>query len=470
MIQTTIHKQIILSIFGASGDLAKLKIFPAIYEMAMNSMLPEDFFLFGYGRTSKERSEFIEEFLQSIKESQLPFDKEIAGKLSDKIFYFSGNYDSTEDFSNYRKYIDQIVNNIDFAHIAYFSVPPFIFQSIAENLANTRKSPTEDIRLIIEKPFGGDKKTARDLYHFINRFFHEDQIFLLDHYLGKDEIDNLLHMRHANRILNSMIKGSEVANIQITASESIGVENRVSYFERVGIIKDFVQSHLLQILTLTTMHIPVSKESSSIQREKNAILSALTFPKRPNNIVIGQYSSYKDHDEVNKTSNTSTFAALRIMIDREDWYQVPIYIRVGKKLKRKHMYIVIELKKFGFQKDEHEPNRVMIELQPNSRITIQLLDKISKNNYQTLKLSTDIPCDKRGCLSAHTVLLMNAFINDRSRFLSFSEVLSSWDLIDKIEKYIIDQKIEPIRYEDGSEGPDIHRLITENDNFEWYDC
>ena len=172
------------------------------------------------------------------------------------------------------------------AHLAHFSVPPIVFKDIVKNLGESKKK-TEDIRLIIEKPFGLDKKSATDLYHYIARYFQDEDIYLLDHYLGKSAVQSILHLRHANKILNSMMQGSEVANIQITAFEEEGVKTRVGYFDQVGIIKDMVESHLLQVLSLVAMSIPVTENEKSLHREKYAILSALNFISSKKNIVLG---------------------------------------------------------------------------------------------------------------------------------------------------------------------------------------
>ncbi|MCB9798861.1 glucose-6-phosphate dehydrogenase [Candidatus Nomurabacteria bacterium] len=465
-----LKKPFILTIFGASGDLAKMKIFPALYTLARQERLPKDFCIVGYSRTQISQKEFQKVVTQSIKKySSEKIKPKVLKQLVSHFHYFSGQYDVFQDFKEYHQFLSKLSRK-KMAHIAYFSVPPVVFKPIIQNLAKSRKSKSDDIRLVIEKPFGESYKSAEDLFHFVSRHFKEDQFYLLDHYLGKSSVQSILNMRRSNRILANILRGSEIANIQITALENIGVEHRIGYFEQVGIVKDMIQSHLLQIFALTTMAIPNNISSQSLKREKNNILEAIDCPCDDNNVVLGQYKSYKKQDGVKKGSRTETFAAVRLFIDKEDWYKVPIYIRTGKMLHEKHTYVSIELKKFPFQNPKEQPNRIIIEFYPYPKINIELVNlHEGVSHYQSITTADSIACDVEGCLPEHGMLLLDILEGERTHFLSFSEILSAWKVVDQME-YLMEGDCSKLHiYEDGSEGPKAQHKLPHMDGFEWYD-
>ena len=461
----------IISIFGASGNLAKIKIFPMLYELMSKQMFPKEFYILGYARSGLSQEEFKEIVSKSIKDHYRgTVNNKVLNNLLSHIFYYAGKYDKKDDYVGFRKYIGKITKNKRLIHIAYFAVPPVVFEPIIQNLGETRKSKNEDLRLVLEKPFGDDAASAKDLFHFVSRYFEEDQIYLLDHYLGKSVVQSLLTLRHSNRILNLIMKGSEVANIQITGFEDVGVGDRVGYFERVGTLKDMIQSHLLQVLALIAMDIPITEVSSSLHREKQNILSAIKFPRSKKNIVLGQYESYKIHKGVPKKSKTDTFAALRLYIDRQSWYKVPIYIRSGKMLHEKHTYVVIELKKFPFQTASEPPNRIVIEFFPEEKLNIKLVNKQGHtSHYQDVTTSDTIACEGDSCLPEHGVLMLEVLAKRKRHFLSFPEVIATWELIDSIIKFIRRCCDKPEVYKDNSKGPKSQNKLTEMDGFKWFD-
>lgn len=460
----------IFTIFGASGDLAKIKIFPALYSLMEQKRFPQDFFIVGYARTAKTQEVFRNEFQKAIRDKLgKKINENLLKELTKHVFYFSGQYDKKEDFQKYRDYLDSLTGKKKMTHIAYFSVPPVVFMSIIANLGETKRGTKEDLRLVIEKPFGSDTASATELFHTVAKYFDEDCVYLLDHYLGKTSVQSLLHMRHSNRILNLMMKGPTISNIQITASEDIGVGDRAGYFDQVGIIKDMFQSHLLQILSLITMSIPITEHAGSLHREKNSIISALKLPGTSHkNIVLGQYAGYKKESGVAKNSQTPTFFACRLFIDRESWFQVPIYFRTGKKLDKKHTYVVIEIRKFKFQSPDEEPNRLIFELQPNEQINIRLVSK-SGTGPQGMMTSQSIACTGDDCLPEHGALLMDVFRQNKLHFLSFPEIIASWTITDSILQAIDHLKIPIQSYGDGTSGPESQSKLTTVDGFEWFD-
>lgn len=465
------QKPTVFTIFGASGDLAKLKLFPALYELALQKRLPTLFYICGFARSDIRRTNFQKMFARAVHEHHKgKVDKKVLDSLLKRVHYVQGQYDSLPDFESYMKYLSRLVRKKAFTHITYFSVPPVVFQDIVRNVALSRDSKHDDIRIIAEKPFGEDKASAETLFHFVSQFFREDQFYLLDHYLGKSSVRSILHLRQSNRLLSNILRGSEIANIQITAFENYGVEQRVGYFDDVGIVRDMMQSHLLQIMALLTMSIPITKDAERLQREKYSILSAIDCPCDGDNVVLGQYAGYTKIKGVRRGSKTETFAAMRLFIDREDWYNVPIYIRTGKELHEKHTYVVIELKKFPFQSGKEEPNRVVIELQPHERINITLVNKHEEvQQFQEIKTVDSIACTGGGCLPEHAVLLLDVIQRDKIHFLSFPEILAAWDVIDMVESLIQKQRIRIERYARGSAGPHSQHRLPAHDGFSWYD-
>lgn len=463
------NKPFLFTVFGASGDLVKTKIFPSFYELARAKKLPKDYWFIGYARTPMTREEFHASVKKSIIEHVSGADEKVVKDLLAHVWYFSGQYGERHAFQAYHEFVKKTTNKNNLTHIAYFSVPPSVYEDVVRNLAETRSSLQDDIRLVIEKPFGESKESAERLYHFVLQYFRDDQFYLLDHYLGKSAVRSILQLRQANRILSHMMRGSEVANIQITAFEKRGVEDRAGYFDQIGMTKDMVQSHLLQILALVTMSIPVRKDPENLQREKNSILSALECPCDAKNVVIGQYKGYQGRDK-KAAHKAETFTALRLLIDREEWFRVPVYIRTGKKLHKKHTFVVLELKKYPFQSEKEEPNRVIIELQPEEKIHITLINKHEDvSAYQQIVTSDSIACAIDGCLPEHATLLKEVMMGEKLHFLSFAEILASWRLIDEVDTIVKSKKVVMHTYPDGSTGPKAQEELPKMDGNAWYD-
>ncbi len=465
----------IFTIFGASGDLAKLKIFPALFALAEQKRFPKSFALVGYARTSMTQEEFRNIFAESVKaEFQGTWDdyqESILEDLLQKVHYFSGQYDRYDDFKKYKTFLFERfqVDTLP-THITYFSVPPFVVKSILKQVAEVFEPAKNDVRLILEKPFGHDELSAQQLFSFLGQYYREDQMYLLDHYLGKKAVRSLIPLRNMNRILNSMLKGKEIANIQISAIEPMGVEERIGYFDEVGTIKDVVQSHLLQVLAMLTMSIPVRADSERIQEERAAILSALDIEPDKYHIALGQYDTYASEDEQTQSSNTETFAALKLTINRETWHDVPIFLRTGKRLHEKHTYLVVELKKFSFQDSNQEPNRVIIELYPHEMIQIRLLDEDGATLRQgEIAASESIACFGDYCLPEHGLLFLDVIRKEKRYFLGISEIIASWKITDKVLNFIETKKIKPEIYKSGTEGPKNQQNLMKGTSFKWYD-
>ncbi len=460
----------IFTIFGASGDLAKLKLFPSLYALQEQKRFPEEFYIVGYARSSKEQQQFRDEFAESVRKARPDLDETVLSDLLKHVHYFSGLYNNIEDYRRYRGFLDELSGNKTMSHIAYFSVPPTVFRDIIQNLAESRKSRDEDIRLVLEKPFGQDLRSAQELYHFTMQHFSEENFYLLDHYLGKGPVRSIYFLRRLNPIFHLLLNGHSIANIQITAFEHLGVGERVGYFDQVGTIRDMIQSHLLQILSLLTMAIPASNQSSSIHREKYHILSSLTFPECDHNLVLGQYESYRTEKNVPPDSRTETFAAAKLFIDLETWHNVPIYIRTGKKLAEKKTSIVVEFKKFEYQKDD-EPNRLVIKLAPEETMQMSLLNRLGATIHpSSLTVSESLACVGDDCLPDHALLLLDIIRADKTYFLTFQQIISAWELVDRILHKKTAHQDLLYSYPDESRGPIEQDSIPNNDGFRWYEA
>ncbi len=454
MIDRTL-KQLIL--FGATGDLASLKLFPAIYELYSQQQLNDNFQLIGFGRTELSLDEFRRLFRKSV-EDRFGASAKNLDKLLNNIYYFSGQYDSVESYEKLGNYCLEIAAGSQSEIVAYCSVPPSIFGNIVESLAVTLKKSASLLKIVIEKPFGVDEKSAEDLFRIISRHFEEKDVYLLDHFLGKRPIQSILKLRMENNVINLMIKGQEIAGIKITAWEKAGVDKRVGYYEQVGAMKDMIQSHLLQILTLITMDIPVNREIASLQREKNNILSAVRFSGKMDDVVFGQYSGYKSLPGVTEKAITETFARLKLSIDRRDWYNVPIIIETGKKMNEDKTVVDIEFKKTASQTDEVAHNRLVFEMKPAEKIELKLVQQRNKKNpedenvFENILLEHGLMCQTDFCLGDYATLLNDIFRGEKIYFLSYAEIVASWKVIDSVDRLRVKENIIPIYYEEGNDG------------------
>lgn len=302
-----------LIIFGASGSLAKLKLFPALYELAKEKRLPKDYSIVGYARTPMEKEAFQNLFEHAVREHEEHIDEAALADLLKHLSYFSGAYDEDSAYTDFKKFLAKVEPSKKRIRMAYFSVPPSAFTPIFKGLGKADlDTPLAPLRLIIEKPFGYDLKSAKALQKALKNSFKQDQIFLLDHYLGKEAVSNLLSLRYANSILSHLMNAKYVSNIQITAMEDRDIEGRANYFDQVGVLRDMMQSHLFQVLAYLTMNPMVDPTAKAIHREKTRILKSIALD--PNSLVKAQYKGYLKEPGIAKNSQTETYAALKLKL------------------------------------------------------------------------------------------------------------------------------------------------------------
>ncbi len=411
-----------LTIFGASGNLAKLKLFPAIYELYTKDKLPKNFKIIGFARSQMNDEKFRKIFKTSIKKQYKKFDENKLEKLLKKIHYFKGNYE--DNFIEFKKFLDKFIKKKNYTNLNYLSVPPNTFKSIIKNLAEI-KNKSSKTQIIIEKPFGEDMKSAKSLFKFILKYFDEKDFYLLDHYLGKDLVQYIRKKR-----LNT----KDISNIQITSFENTDVEERLGYFNQVGIIKDMIQSHLLQLLA----SIFVTKKDCF------KFLKSLSFR---NEVIIGQYQKYCDHKFCD-LSKTETFCAIKLLVKNK----IPIYIRVGKNINKHQTYVVLEYK---------NQNKLILELYPNTKI-------IFKENKTKLEIEKYIDCESKEFLGDYSKMILASLNQKKDIFVTFKEVSICWKIIDKIENFIKQNKIPLEMYKSKTNGPKSQNKIIEQDGFSWY--
>ncbi|MGL5831415.1 MAG: hypothetical protein ACRCZE_04695 [Candidatus Altimarinota bacterium] len=469
MQKTTFKKPFQMIIFGASGDLASLMLFPSIYELFIQNRL-DKFEIIGFSRSYFSEKEFRKLVEDSVKKK---FPDEIVQikKFAEHFHYFQGDYGSVESFkelATFSQKLDKEKLKSKSEKLAYFSVPPQVYKSLLVNLSKTLK----EAKLIIEKPFGSDGKTAKKLFSTLKANFSEEKVFLLDHYLGKRAYQSIYKLRFQNSVINNLISGKQIANIQISALEKADAAKRVGYFDQVGIIKDMIQSHLLQVLALITMEMEVNPSLESISKAKNNILKALRFNKSPDNLALGQYKSYKKTDKQVAQSNTETFAAIKLQLKKKEWLNIPIYIRTGKNVQANNQKVVIEFKKMPYQSDKIEANKLIFEIKPEEKLTLKLVEEENNNamewsSVEQVELHQNMACSGDHCLSEHASLILDVMKDRRTYFLTFAEVLSAWKLIDQVSAFIKNRKLKPEIYADEGDGPKQANALIGKDKFKW---
>lgn len=460
-------------IFGATGDLTHRKLIPALYKLHLKNNLPKDFAIIAVARREKTHDEFREEALKSLAQYVKNVDLEKANELMSILYYFKNNFD-TDNYQGLKDYLDEL----DIKHgtkgnrIFYLATLPDHFEVITNNLLVhnfLNRKDDKKYRLIIEKPFGNDLDSAAKLNKIITKVFREEEIFRIDHYLGKETVQNLFALRFANQIFMPIWNSESIDNIQITVAESIGVGTRAGFYDKYGAIKDMLQNHIMQILSLIAMEEPKAFTTQEIKDKKVQVMKAMSAK----DVVFAQYIHgknvpYVEEPGVSEGSRTETFAALKLFINNNRWRGTPVYLRTGKCLKEKISEIVIYFKptKTNIFSQEVKPNVLIIKLQPDESISLRFNAKMPGNEFKMDRVSMDFCYD---CLfdmntpEAYEKLLYDAFLGDSSLFTRWDEVQALWKIIDPITKYM---KLHPdklLYYPSGSWGPkQADELLTLN--------
>jgi len=457
-----------LIIFGASGHLARIKLYPALYVLALKKRLPKDYAIVGYARTAMDEEGFRRYVIDSVREAMPEVTQWALDELLSHVHYCQGQYNVLEDFATLQTRLQQLEKGWkDTVRLAYLSTPPTVVADIVHLLSKSgvhREERSKDFRCIIEKPVGSDLASFEKMQSVLTTYFAPEELFLLDHYLGKEAVRNVYYLRYANPIVERILKHTLMHHVEITAMESAGLEGRAGYFDAVGTLRDMVQSHLLQICALLTMRLEAEGEIRAARLHAIEQLFIPTTTSLDDVIMQGQYAagtvggkqqtSYLKEEGVSKQSRTATFAALRIASRSSRWEGVPFYLRTGKRMSRKETRISV-----AFQGPEHAgkgatPNRFDIILQGEAGMRLHLQTKLggSEPDFRPLVMSDPLVC-VGDCLPEHGLLLLEAIMGKQQWFLSFEEIRAAWNIIDPLQQHLDKRSTKLHAYTAGSDGP-----------------
>lgn len=464
-------------IFGASGDLTSRKLIPAWYSLFRQNRLPEQFQVVGFARRPYSHDDFRGLMRDALAKNE-DFDEKAWDKFAQKLWYARGDLNTPADYESLHKFLYEIEKS-NANRLYYLATSPNYYEAVVSNLHDARLTSEEDgwRRLVVEKPFGFDLGTAKALNKTIHKAFNENQVYRIDHYLGKETVQNILFFRFANTIFEPVWNRNYIDHVQITVAEAVDVEHRGGYYDGAGVLRDMFQNHLLQLLSLVTMEPPASISADALRNEKVKALSALRTVE-PADAVRGQYEGYVGSEGIAPDSTTPTFAALKLYIDNWRWQGVPFYLRSGKALDRKVSEIVIQFRRpphlfFDLPRgQELEPNVLSLCIQPDEGIHIQFQAKVpgSMKDVQAVPMEFrysdnfgDIPLPE-----AYERLLLDAIHGDAALFTREDEIELSWKLIDSVNHCWEMKKALPLElYPRGSWGPEASDKLLADDGREW---
>lgn len=476
-----------LVIFGATGDLAKKKLLPALKNISEIPEVSDLLYLYGFGRKALTN----ESFRDHVREIVGTEDGDL---LEGRTFYHQGGYDAPEAFRDLKNRLRELDQTLDepLQVVFYLSTPPNTFEAIAENLhlaglANRYRDTPSSSKIILEKPFGHDLESSKSLNDIVTRYFWENQIFRIDHYLGKETVQDLLVLRFANSLLEPIWNHKYIDFIEITVAESIGVGSRGSYYdESGGCLRDMIQNHLMQLLSLTAMEPPASSAAEDIRNEKVKFLQALGSIN-PEDVVRGQYQAgtvdgeqvpgYREEPGVNAQSSVETFTAMKLTVDNWRWHGVPFYLRSGKRLGKRVSEIVVHFKSppgklFRTAENESpEPNQLIMHLQPDAKTTLTMNSKIPGPKTKVRSVEMDFEhSSSHGIVhsDAYERLLLDAISSDNTLFIRADESQKAWELCDPLLKHFQTAGNHGLAtYEAGSWGPEGAKKLLAKEGHTW---
>jgi glucose-6-phosphate 1-dehydrogenase len=468
-------------LFGASGHLAKLKLYPAFYVLALKKRLPQQYKIVGFSRTKLSDKDFQKIVEESVRAHLPEVNEKVLKEFLSHCSYFGGEYKNDKDFSALNTQITKWESSWEKpVRLAYFSVPPSVFPDISKNLC---KGGIHDksipFRCIVEKPVGHNLASFQEVKDQLIGCFKEEEIYLLDHYLGKEAVRNVYYLRHSNPVVERLLKNSLIHHVEITASEIDGLEGRAGYFENSGLFRDMFQSHLLMVASLLTARMAETEDSFK-KRLSDALIQFYLPPANNLDEVVlqAQYQAgeinskkvpgYLKEEGVKKGSRTNTYIALKLLNRTSRWQGVPFYLRSGKRLQKKETRISIQFQAPYIVAEGTEPNRLDIILQGEAGMRLHLQTKMGGTDprFRPLILEDPLVC-VGDCLPEHALLVLEAIKGKKQWFLTFDNIHTAWRLIDPLQSHLDDSKTPLYSYPAGSAGPAEANNWIKGDGVEW---
>jgi glucose-6-phosphate 1-dehydrogenase len=481
-----------LVIFGVTGDLSRKKLMPAVYDLANRGLLPAGFSLVGFARREWKNQDFGKVVKEAVKQyARTPWNESVWKQLSENIRFVSGEFDDDASFDRLKETIDELDAKVgtNGNHAFYLSIPPKAFAQVCQQLKRSGLAdagPDEFRRVVIEKPFGRDLKTSRELNEVVESVFPPDSVFRIDHYLGKETVQNILALRFANMLFEPLWNSNYIDHVQITMAEDIGVGGRAGYYDGIGAARDVIQNHLLQLLALTAMEEPVSFDAADLRAEKEKVLSAVRVPKDiAKHTARGQYAGgwqggenvtgFLDEEGMNPNSVSETYAAMRLDINTRRWAGVPFYLRAGKRLGRRVTEIAVVFKRAPQQLFAESQtsalgqNALVIRVQPDEGVTIRFGSKVPGVGMQVRDVTMDFGYGHaftEASPEAYERLILDVLLGDPPLFPRHEEVELSWKILDPIVSFW-EKKGKPEQYRPGTWGPSSADEMMARDGREW---
>ncbi len=482
-------------IFGASGDLARRKLIPALYALACRSCLAPSFTILGFARTEMRDEEFRRTNAEALSRTKEEADKQslVLDSFSRSLHYFAGDYDNPESFQKLAKRLEELERDLNLPgnRLFYLATPPQVYPQVIEQLgrAGLAKPPNEKawVRVIIEKPFGHDRESARKLNAKVLSVFEESQVYRIDHYLGKETVQNLLVFRFGNGIFEPLWNRNYISHVEITMVEKLGVENRAAFYETAGALRDMIQSHMMQLVSLVALEPPATFDANAVRNEKIKVLQSIR-PFTPETvakqIVRGQYGpgtidgkpvpGYRQEKGVRPDSTTETFVAMKLEVDDWRWANVPFYLRTGKRLAEQTTEIAIQFKQaphLVFRGKNVEPNWLVLNIQPSEGISLSFGAKPPGANLDIRPVRMDFQYREffgPSSRDAYSALLNDCMRGDATLFDRADSVEAAWALIDPIREAwnAMPPPAFP-NYASGSWGPQEALDLLGRDGHKW---